>query len=100
MKAVDCSQTIWILATNALDDAIMSFCKQNPAVLDEVHSNERGNLLDDLTTAMRRKFISVFKVSEHQGHSGPFHFTFYHIIDEKTERKKKSILTRRIKSLP
>ncbi len=60
---VNCAKTIWILATNALDKTIMGFCGRNQAIFDEDNPTKRENLLEELTTAMREEFISVFKVS-------------------------------------
>lgn len=63
LKMVNCAKTIWILATNALDKTIMSFCNRNQAILQEDNPTKRENLLEELTTAMKEEFISVFKVS-------------------------------------
>lgn len=60
---VNCAKTIWILATNALDKTIMGFCDRDQAIFDEDNPTKRENLLEELTTAMREEFISVFKVS-------------------------------------
>ena len=60
---VNCSKTIWILATNALDRRIIDFCEGNEAIFDEDNPTKRENLLEELTSGMREDFISVFKVS-------------------------------------
>jgi len=60
---VNCSKTIWILATNALDRRIIDFCERNEAIFNEDNPTKRENLLEELTSAMREDFISVFKVS-------------------------------------
>ena len=60
---INCAKTIWILATNALDKTIISFCDKNQAIFDEDNRSKREDLLEELTTAMREEFISVFKVS-------------------------------------
>ena len=65
LKTVDCSKTIWILATNALDKRIVDFCNSNEAVLDESTDVKRQDLLEELTSAMKEDFMSVFKVSSY-----------------------------------
>ena len=62
-KVVNCSKTIWILATNALDKMIIDFCERNEAIFDDDNPAKREDLLEELTSAMREDFISVFKVS-------------------------------------
>jgi hypothetical protein len=62
LKKVDCSKAIWILATNALDARILSFCTSNKQILDEDDTERRDELLEELTSAMKEDFISVFKV--------------------------------------
>ena len=59
---INCAKTIWILATNALDKTIIGFCDKNQAIFDEDKPSKREDLLEELTTAMREEFISVFKV--------------------------------------
>lgn len=61
LKMVNCSKTIWILATNALDKRIIGFCDGNKAIFEEDNPYNRENLLEELTAAMREDFISVFK---------------------------------------
>ncbi|ERF69675.1 hypothetical protein EPUS_03667 [Endocarpon pusillum Z07020] len=61
LKTVNCSKTIWILATNALDKKIIDFCDRNEAIFDEDNSTKREKLLEELTSAMRDDFMSVFK---------------------------------------
>jgi hypothetical protein len=63
LKMVNCSKTTWILATNALDKRIIDFCERNNAIFDEDNLTKREALLEELTSAMREDFISVFKVS-------------------------------------
>ncbi|KAF2729142.1 P-loop containing nucleoside triphosphate hydrolase protein [Polyplosphaeria fusca] len=60
LKTIDCKNTIWILATNALDNCITSFCKRNGAIFGTDNSTTRAELLDELTSSMKEKFINVF----------------------------------------
>ncbi len=60
---VNCSKTVWILATNALDKRIIEFCGRNEAIFDEDNPTQRESLLEELTSVMREDFLSVFKVS-------------------------------------
>lgn len=58
---VDCSNTIWILATNALDSTVLEFCDQNGKILDgdEV---EKSQLSKQLSRQLREAFLHWFKV--------------------------------------
>lgn len=68
-KEIDCSKTIWILATNQLDPTIKKFCAENPALLahdaveeDEVSSEATQNsLLRKLETQLKDGFKSHFE---------------------------------------
>ncbi|KAF2117303.1 P-loop containing nucleoside triphosphate hydrolase protein [Lophiotrema nucula] len=60
LKMVDCKDTIWILATNALDKRIVEFCENNQAIFDEENRPKREDLLEELTCEMKDDFISVF----------------------------------------
>jgi ATP-dependent Clp protease ATP-binding subunit ClpA len=58
---VDCSKAIWILATNAFDDTIHQFCKDNEAAL--FHSDGPSaaeKLVRGLCKTLRTKSISTF----------------------------------------
>jgi ATP-dependent Clp protease ATP-binding subunit ClpA len=54
LKKVDCSKTIWILATNALDNNVVRFCERNKTLLMEESKQAKSNALDDLTKSMRK----------------------------------------------
>jgi hypothetical protein len=54
--------TIWILATNALDKGITTFCTRNEAIFDEENGPTREDLIEELTGHMKEDFISVFSV--------------------------------------
>ncbi|KAJ9158282.1 ATPase, aaa-2 [Coniochaeta hoffmannii] len=76
LATIDCSRTIWILATNALDDTIIQFCGANPAILQQgndggsANGGTNGNGGDDdaasqrlakkLATALRAAFLDRF----------------------------------------
>ena len=61
---IDCKNTIWILATNALDKTIVEFCDDNQSMFDEENRTKREDLLEELTSEMKDDFVSVFSVSE------------------------------------
>ncbi len=64
MKKIDCSKTIWILATNALDRRIRDFCKLNEAVLfNEEEIASRALLMKDLDKDLKNDFLAKFDVS-------------------------------------
>lgn len=64
LRQVDCSKTVWILATNALDATIQSFCKvhQKPIFEDE-DETEKLRLMKTLTKSIKQEFLSHFGVS-------------------------------------
>lgn len=63
-KQVDCSKTIWILATNALDATIQSFCKEHhKAIFEDEDEAEKLRLMKTLTKNMKKEFLSKFGVS-------------------------------------
>ena len=62
MKTINCSKTIWILATNALDEGIVQFCRNNDEIFDESDKSKRELLLDGLTEVMKERFKGNFKV--------------------------------------
>ncbi|KAI1090797.1 P-loop containing nucleoside triphosphate hydrolase protein [Rostrohypoxylon terebratum] len=60
-KIVDCSKTMWILATNQLDDTIDSFCDQNQKVLFQSEDDKvQDRLMEKLRGQLREKFITHF----------------------------------------
>lgn len=64
LKKIDCSKTIWILATNALDTRIRNFCKVNEAVLfKEEASENRVRLMKELDKDLKNDFLAKFDVS-------------------------------------
>ena len=64
-QPVDCSKTIWILATNALDDTILDFCDM---YRDETHDTSdqvrHAELMADLSSRLKKQLKSTFGVSE------------------------------------
>jgi ATP-dependent Clp protease ATP-binding subunit ClpA len=59
LKNIDCSKTIWILATNALDDTIIKFCNPNPAIFsDDPLSSEPPS--KNLSKELRKAFLDHF----------------------------------------
>ncbi|XXH04174.1 hypothetical protein Hte_010587 [Hypoxylon texense] len=58
---VDCSKTIWILATNKLDDSIHAFCNANEKVLFHSEDQEvQDKLVGKLCRQLRKEFIEQF----------------------------------------
>ncbi|KAL6873091.1 P-loop containing nucleoside triphosphate hydrolase protein [Trichoderma novae-zelandiae] len=56
---VNCSNTIWIMATNALDDTILDFYEHNNAIVgDDV--DERIRLVRKLSQQLREGFLQQF----------------------------------------
>ena len=64
LTKIDCSKTIWILATNALDTTIQSFCKlhHKPIFLDD-DQGEKLRLMKHLSKELKEDFLSKFDVS-------------------------------------
>ncbi|KAI0879913.1 P-loop containing nucleoside triphosphate hydrolase protein [Annulohypoxylon maeteangense] len=60
-KIVDCSKTIWILATNKLDDSIHSFCDANKDVIFQSEDDQaQDRLVEKLLRQLRTEFIGHF----------------------------------------
>lgn len=60
---VDCSKTLWILATNALDPIIKGFCKMHKKiVIDQTESPEMPRLMKLLGNKLKDGFKDRFKV--------------------------------------
>lgn len=61
---IDCSKTIWILATNALDKTITNFCDvpENALILSHDESTEKTKLGKKLSKALKQAFLAQFTV--------------------------------------
>ncbi|KAI0384478.1 P-loop containing nucleoside triphosphate hydrolase protein [Hypomontagnella monticulosa] len=58
---VDCSKTIWILATNKLDDSIHAFCEANEqAIFQSEDEPAQDKLITKLCNQLRREFVEQF----------------------------------------
>ena len=57
---VDCSRTIWILATNALDRTILGFCSDNPAILQHDTASGQSDYLKSLSRKLAGELRSSF----------------------------------------
>ncbi|KAF3063755.1 putative ATP-dependent Clp protease ATP-binding subunit [Daldinia childiae] len=60
-KIIDCSKTIWILATNKLDDSIHGFCNANEKTI--FHSEDQDaqdKLVEKLCRQLRKEFTGHF----------------------------------------
>ncbi|OAA57584.1 ATPase, aaa-2 [Niveomyces insectorum RCEF 264] len=67
LATVDCSRTIWILATNALDGTILGFCEDHPTILRQNDGNEGDvdeatgqHLIKTLSGRLRGAFLDRF----------------------------------------
>jgi hypothetical protein len=61
LNNIDCSKTIWILATNALDATIQGFCEKNEQILtDSLAAKEK--LGKELTKELKSAFLAEFDV--------------------------------------
>lgn len=56
---INCSNTIWIMATNALDDTILDFYDHNDAIAGE-NADERARLLRKLCQQLQEGFLQKF----------------------------------------
>jgi hypothetical protein len=64
LKQIDCSKTVWILATNALDATIQSFCKlHHKPIFEDGDVSEKLRLMKDLSKAIKEDFLAQFGVS-------------------------------------
>jgi hypothetical protein len=64
LKMVDCSKTIWILASNALDPTIKEFCKKNQkSIFLDDDPSELLRLMKVLGKELKDKFKERFEVS-------------------------------------
>lgn len=62
-STVNCSNTIWILATNAHDSVIQAFCSANHEVLfGDDNESEKLHLAKTLSAEIRHDFLSRFGV--------------------------------------
>lgn len=60
---VDCSQVIWVLATNAFDETIQGFCKGHEEVLfDAKKGTQATKLVKGLTQTLKRECKAKFGV--------------------------------------
>lgn len=63
LKKIDCSKTIWILATNALDPTIQKFCAQhNAALFIDEDETQKMRLMKTLVKELKEDFLSKFDV--------------------------------------
>jgi ATP-dependent Clp protease ATP-binding subunit ClpA len=61
---VDCSNTIWILATNAHDQVIQDFYALNHEVFtNEDNEAEKSRLSRELSSKIKQDFLARFDVS-------------------------------------
>src|SRR3954447_15868661 len=61
---IDCSKTIWILATNALDPKIKDFYDQNDKIFVDSEPEEVVRLTKQLSKTLKQEFLNIFEVSE------------------------------------
>ncbi|UKZ92747.1 uncharacterized protein TrAFT101_007686 [Trichoderma asperellum] len=56
---INCSNTIWILATNALDNSILDFCEENNLITGNI-GDEKTRLVRKLSQQLRESFLQQF----------------------------------------
>ncbi|KAM0511188.1 hypothetical protein ACHAPE_010139 [Trichoderma viride] len=56
---INCSKTIWILATNALDNTILDFCEDNEAITGD-DGDEKSRQVRKLSQQLRESFLQQF----------------------------------------
>ncbi|KAM5350229.1 hypothetical protein ACJ41O_006734 [Fusarium nematophilum] len=59
LEKVDCSNTIWILATNALDTKILDFCEENDGIFN-CDEAEKKKLAKQLSRQLQEGFLRHF----------------------------------------
>lgn len=63
LTTIDCSQTIWILATNALDSTILNFCNSHEqALFVDDDQAEKLQLMKQLEKKMKQRFLQQLGV--------------------------------------
>ena len=63
LDKIDCSKTIWILATNALDATIENFCKINERLLHGDNESEKMRLMKALSKQLKADLVTQFDAS-------------------------------------
>jgi hypothetical protein len=62
--AIDTSNTIWIIATNAVDDIILDFCEvHHKDVFQSDDPMRQTEMMNDLSVRLRKQLKSEFGVS-------------------------------------
>ncbi|KEF63731.1 uncharacterized protein A1O9_01709 [Exophiala aquamarina CBS 119918] len=62
LKTIDCSKTIWILATNALDDKIRNFCQANGQMIwNDEDEEKQTRLINTLMKELKEDFLGKFQ---------------------------------------
>ena len=63
LTLVDCSKTIWIMATNALDETIHAFCNSHEKVLFSDEPGQEGQrLVQKLSRSIQKESVTKFGV--------------------------------------
>ena len=52
---IDCTQTIWILATNAVDNIVLDFCDAHKDILDHDDPIRQMQLANEASIRMRKQ---------------------------------------------
>jgi hypothetical protein len=64
LALVDCSKTIWILATNAVDDTILSFCAEHRDItFNDDRESEKLYLIVQWSKQIKGEFLDILDVS-------------------------------------
>ena len=64
MALVECSKTIWILATNAVDDTILSFCAEHRGIIfNDDREFKKLYLIEQWSKQIKEEFLNELDVS-------------------------------------
>ncbi|KAK0622410.1 hypothetical protein B0T14DRAFT_563862 [Immersiella caudata] len=58
--SIDCTQTIWIIATNAVDNIVLDFCDAHKDILDDDDPIRQMQLANEASTRMRKQLKTEF----------------------------------------
>lgn len=59
---VDCTQTIWIIATNAVDDIVLDYCDAHKDIFNDDDPIRQMQLVNDVSTRMKKQLKTDFGV--------------------------------------
>jgi len=62
---VECSQTIWVIATNAVDEMILDYCECHSEIFHAEDQIQQNNLVAELSIRMKKQLKTEFGASGH-----------------------------------